>query len=88
MRRELVACAAIAALLGGEGCVQSASKRAERASVRAKEAAPVRATPTVQRVTIPRDSGRILYDAPTDLSDSAAHRAAAQLSKGESISPS
>ncbi len=69
MRRELVACLAVVALVGDVGCVQSADTRAERAAAREREQAPVRASLTVQRVTIPRDSGRILYDAPTDLSD-------------------
>ncbi len=88
MRRELAMLAALAALGGAEGCVQSANNRAERASERAREEAPVRASPTVQRVMIPPDSGRLLYDAPTDLSDSAARRAAARLAKVEPISPS
>ena len=69
MRRELKSCIAVVALASAAGCVQSAEKRAERAATREREQSPVRASPTVQRVTIPRDSGRILYDAPTDLSD-------------------
>lgn len=49
----------------------------ERASARAHDAEPVRASLTVQRVMIPPDSGRIISDAPTDLSDSATRAAKA-----------
>lgn len=75
MRRKLVGLTVVLSLAAASGCVQSAEKRAKRASARAREAAHVRASPTVQRVTIPPDSGRILYDAPTDLSDTATHAA-------------
>ncbi|MDQ2930589.1 MAG: hypothetical protein M3Y05_07225 [Gemmatimonadota bacterium] len=77
MRRKLVGPTALLALTAASGCVQSAEKRAERASARASEAAPVRASPTVQRVMIPPDSGRLLYDAPTDLSDTTTRAAKA-----------
>ncbi len=77
MRRKLVGPTALLSLAAASGCVQSAEKRAERASARAREAAAVRESPTVQRVMIPRDSGRVLYDAPTDLSDTATRAAKA-----------
>ncbi|MEO7039259.1 MAG: hypothetical protein ABI186_04420 [Candidatus Elarobacter sp.] len=84
MRRKLVGLTALLLLAAASGCVQSAEKRAERASAREREAAAVRESPTVRRVMIPRDSGRILYDAPTELSDTAARRAAAK-SRTDSI---
>lgn len=60
-------------------CGQSASARQEKAAARAGVQADVRQTETVKRVTIPRDSGRILYDAPTDLSLANATRTKARI---------
>src|SRR5450432_3721274 len=69
MRPDLVR-GLIALVMSGAaaGCRQSADDRARHAAERAREEAIERETPTVGRVTIPRDSGRLLYDAPPDLS--------------------
>jgi hypothetical protein len=69
MRRELVRVSIPLVLCGAlAGCPQSGEERARHATERAREESAVRQTPTVERVTTPTDSGRILYDAPPDLS--------------------
>ena len=69
MRRELVRVIIAVAMCGAAtGCRQSTDDRARDEAERAREQALVRATPTVERVTIPEDSGRLLDDAPPDLS--------------------
>ena len=76
MRREVALCyIAFAMCSAATACRQSADDRAHHAATRAREEAVVRETPTVQRVTIPRESGRILYDPPPDLSASSPGRA-------------
>jgi hypothetical protein len=71
MRREVALFYIGVAVCGAAvACRQSADDRAHHAAARAREQAAVRETPTVQRVTIPRESGRILYDPPPDLSAS------------------
>lgn len=69
MRREL-ARGLIALVISGAvaGCGQSADDRSRHAAERVREQALVRETPTVERVTIPSDSGRLIYDPPPDLS--------------------
>lgn len=70
MRRERIVRAAALALVGiAMGCGQSADDRARHASARASDEANVHESATVQRLMTPRDSGRVLYDAPTELSD-------------------
>jgi hypothetical protein len=70
MRRESIVPTAAFALVGvAIACGQSAEDRARSAAARASAEASVRESATVQRLTTPQDSGRILYDAPTDLSD-------------------
>jgi hypothetical protein len=51
-------------------CSESANDRAREAASRAREAASTRESETVQRASTPGDPHRILYHAPTDLSDS------------------
>ena len=71
MRRELVRLAIALALCGSVGaCRQGADDRARDAAVRAQRLAGERETVPVERVTIPADSGRIIYDPPPDLSAS------------------
>lgn len=69
MRGEL-ARALIALAMSGAiaGCSQSSGDRERDAAERARAEASVRQSPTAERVATPRDSGRILYDAPPDLS--------------------
>jgi hypothetical protein len=71
MRRELSRlCSAVAFCAALGACRQSAVARAGGAAARAKREAAVRNTATVERVTIPADSGRLIYDPPPDLSAS------------------
>lgn len=66
--RDVLALGTLSIAMCVSGCRQGASARATKAATRAKSEAVVRQTETVKRVTIPKDSGRVLYDAPTDLS--------------------
>jgi hypothetical protein len=50
-------------------CSESANDRARNAASRARAQASTRESETVQRVTTPQDSHRILYHSPDDLSD-------------------
>lgn len=69
MRRELRGAALAIVMLGMmSGCRQSEADRARAESKREQERAPVRESAAVKRVMSPQDSGRILYDAPSDLS--------------------
>lgn len=66
MRPCACACALV---LAASACVQSEQDRERTAALRAREEASTRESETVQRVTTPQDPHRILYHAPTDLSD-------------------
>lgn len=69
MRRELRGAALAIMMLGmTSGCRQSEPSRARAEAKREQEREPVRESATVKRVTTPQDSGRILYDAPSNLS--------------------
>jgi hypothetical protein len=74
MRREMMGARAMlwvamaSIVISAIGCTQSATARADDASARTNREAVVRRSATVERVAIPKDSGRLLYDAPTDLS--------------------
>jgi hypothetical protein len=59
-------------VLAASSCSESANDRAREAASRAREAASTRESETVQRAATPGDPHRILYHAPTDLSDSSA----------------
>ena len=50
-------------------CRESANDRAREAAARARAAASTRESETVQRAMSPQDPHRIVYHAPTDLSD-------------------
>lgn len=50
-------------------CRESASDRARKAAARSREEASARESETVRRAATPQDPHRILYHAPTDLSD-------------------
>lgn len=87
MRREfgralvaLVMCGAATA------CRQSPEDRARHTVARAREEASVRQMPTVERVTTPTDSGRILYDPPPDLSASSPGRAGVAINGVDTVS--
>jgi hypothetical protein len=70
MRRERIVPVATLVLVAiAMGCTQSAEDHARSAAARASAEEIVRESATVQRLMTPQDSGRILYDAPTDLSD-------------------
>ncbi|MEP7067011.1 MAG: hypothetical protein ABI889_13325 [Gemmatimonadota bacterium] len=73
MRREmtLVALMLSSAALG---CESGAENRAKRIDDHEGRAAAVRASETAQRLATPPDSGRIIYDQPTDLSMANARR--------------
>jgi hypothetical protein len=75
MRRELAGAMIALALCAAVGaCRQSADERAQAATVRGRREAGVRETPTLERVTIPADSGRLIYDPPPDLAASSPGR--------------
>ena len=59
-------------LLAASSCSESADDRARHAAMRVRTQASTRESETVQRVTTPPDAHRILYHAPTDLSDTSA----------------
>jgi len=60
---------ALALVLAAASCMESANDRARRAAARARDQASIRESEEVRRVTTPQDPHRILYHAPTDLSD-------------------
>jgi hypothetical protein len=75
MRRELAHMTIALVLCGSIGaCRQDTDVRARDASVRARRESEARETPVVERVTIPADSGRLIYDPPPDLSASSPGR--------------
>jgi len=87
MRPSLVSCSIALAICGAlVGCHQSAGARARHLAARAQNEASVRGTPTVERVSTPTDSGRILYDAPPDLSASSPGRAGVAINGVDSSS--
>jgi len=67
-RRSTAACAC-ALMLAAAACVQSERDRERKAALRVREQATTRQSETVERVRTPQDPHRILYHAPTDLSD-------------------
>jgi len=80
MRRRLVAWpCALALMLAASACAQSEDDRARAAALRAREEASTRESEVVARVSTPRDPHRILYHAPTDLSDTSAKRTGATI---------
>ncbi len=70
MRHDLAGvCVALAVVAGAMSCGQGEQGRERDAAMRARRGAAVRETETVTRVATPRDSGRIIYDSPPDLSE-------------------
>jgi hypothetical protein len=63
---------ALVLLLAASSCSESADDRARHAALRVRTQASTRESETVQRATTPQDAHRILYHAPTDLSDTSA----------------
>ena len=61
---------ALALIAVAASCAQSAEDRAQRAALRVKEQATTRESEEVRRLATPQIPQRILYHAPTDLSDS------------------
>ncbi len=59
-------------LLAASSCTESANDRARKAESRARAEASTRESEVVQRVTTPQDPHRLIYHAPTDLSDTTA----------------
>jgi hypothetical protein len=59
-------------LLAALSCTESANDRARKAELRARAEASTRESEVVQRAISPQDPHRILYHAPTDLSDTSA----------------
>jgi hypothetical protein len=87
MRRELASCSiALGICAAAAGCRQSVENRARHAAVREEREASVRETPAVERVSTPTDSGRILYDAPPDLSASSPGRPGVAINGADSSS--
>jgi hypothetical protein len=88
MRRELSRMMVALVVCGSLGaCRQSAEDRARHAAARAHEELSVRHEATVGRLTSPQDSGRILYDAPSDLSASKTDTAHTRSDKAQSKAP-
>ncbi len=56
-------------VLAASSCRESAHERAQKAALRARAEAGTRESETVQRASTPGDAQRILYHAPTDLSE-------------------
>jgi len=69
MSRKSSRACACALMLAAVACVQSEHDREQKAALRVREQAATRESEPVQRVTTPPDPHRILYHAPTDLSD-------------------
>ena len=59
-------------LLAVFSCRESANDRARKANLRARAEASTRESEVVRRVTAPQDPHRLVYHAPTDLSDTSA----------------
>ncbi len=74
MRRRLLVLATVAAGLATTACRQGAQDRALADAARARSQTPVRASDVVQSLRASDDSGRLVYDAPIDLSDSTLRR--------------
>lgn len=75
MRRELLVAWMVPAVLGAAtACRQSASERAQYAAARVRNQAITRQSELVQRLRSPTEQGRVLYDPPIDLSDTARRR--------------
>jgi hypothetical protein len=80
MRRRLaLSSSAFALVVVASACSQSASDRARKAALRARDEASARESETVQRLATPQDPHRILYHAPTDLSYANAQRTGAAI---------
>jgi Flp pilus assembly protein TadB len=80
MHRRLVVCSgAVVLMVAAAACAQSADSRARSAARRERNEASIRASETVQRAATPQVPNRILYDAPTSLSDSNARRTGAAI---------
>jgi hypothetical protein len=80
MHRRLVACTgALALTIAAAACAQSADSRERNAAQRARDEASTRASETVRRASTPQVPNRLLYDAPTSLSDSNARRTRATI---------
>lgn len=77
----------VAVALSGR-CRQSEAARAQHASIRATEETSVSGSATVQRVAFRQDVGRILHDAPSDLSAANAERVHAKIGADSALSQS
>ena len=72
VRRMRVKPLSVLLLLAVLSCRESATDRARKATLRASAEASTRESEVVQRVTTPQDPHRLVYHAPTDLSDTSA----------------
>lgn len=76
--------ALVVALAAATACRRSAEDRARAAAARARSEAPVRTSEVVQMLRSPEGPGSIVYDAPTDLSDTTLRRTRPDLVPPES----
>jgi Flp pilus assembly protein TadB len=80
MHRRLVVCSgALALMVAAAACTQSAESRERTAARRARDEASTRESETVRRASTPHVPNRLIYDAPTSLSDSNARRTGATI---------
>jgi hypothetical protein len=71
-RRAVAWPSVLVMVLAASSCMESANERAQEAASRARTQASTRESETVQRASTPGDPHRILYHAPTDLSETSA----------------
>jgi hypothetical protein len=71
-------------VLGGLACRQSAGDRAEAIAAREREAMRVAATDVVRAAASPPETGRVIYERPTDLSYASARLTRSDLVRSDS----
>jgi Tfp pilus assembly protein PilX len=74
--------------LTASACRESANERAHAAALRVRAEAGTRESETVQRASTPADAHRILYHAPTDLSETSARATNAAIYGLQQLPPS
>ena len=80
MRRDvMLVLAGLATASAMAGCERYPETRARRIAEHEQNTQAARASETVQRLHTPQDSGRIIYDQPTDLSLENARRTGATI---------
>jgi hypothetical protein len=77
--RGVFAALAVAMTSGALACGSGAKNREQRIDVHEQRAAAVRESETAQRLATPTEPGRIIYEAPTDLSMDNARRTGAAI---------